>query len=164
MLAPVHEYVDDRVAHFARGRQRTCMVPIAPNAASPDDHAVHGARQADAQSDDATGEGDLVTRLDEQVDVVALNREVQDSKPAASRARQRAVKRSEHALLPQARDSWRGSERDVDGVSFAVRGPSMVRYAATRGYPLSPGSVSLSAPGAEGELALDVSPFHMNSA
>jgi hypothetical protein len=57
------------------------VVAILPNASYPAHHAVDRAGEPYRRTHDPARQRDFVVRLDEQVDVIGLHREVDDSKP-----------------------------------------------------------------------------------
>jgi hypothetical protein len=66
------------------------MESVAPNSPPPPEHAVHGACEPDRRSHEAARETGFVVGLDEQVNVIGLNRVVNDSKPRLSRSSESA--------------------------------------------------------------------------
>jgi hypothetical protein len=57
------------------------VVPIAPESPAPPNETVHAPRDPYGKPRDSPPDGDLVVRFDEQVNVVALHREVNHAKP-----------------------------------------------------------------------------------
>ena len=55
------------------------MVATAPNAAAPADGAIDGLGAASGQALQASDEGDRVIALDDEVNVISLDREVDDA-------------------------------------------------------------------------------------
>ena len=116
-------------------------------ASNPDGDAAHSAR-----------ERLLVASLDEQVDVVVLDRIPDD--PETLRvtlvsASDGPTQRRQDMLGAQG--SEQGPERHVDRMGRCMRGPSSVRGERSAGDSLAAGSCSFAAPGAgdrEGEGAL----------
>lgn len=91
VLAPVAEYVDQRVPHLARSRERTRVVAIAPHASAPIEHAIHRPRDADGEPLDSTRAPRRRVRFHEEMEVIALDREVEKPEVSARRGGQRAL-------------------------------------------------------------------------
>jgi hypothetical protein len=77
VLLGVHEDVDEGVADLLRRLERTRVVAVAPEAPFPAQGPVHPARGADAEAADTGGELPRIRGLDDEVQVIALHREVQ---------------------------------------------------------------------------------------
>src|SRR5690606_12289517 len=80
MLAKVVEDVNEGLADGARGRERAPVPAIRPEGTAPKDQAVHAARDANREAAHSGAESALVERLDQQVHVIGLHREVDDAK------------------------------------------------------------------------------------
>ena len=109
MFLPVHQYVDERVAHLARRFERTRMVTIAEDIPSSSHDAVGGARESNRHPDKTARERGLVVRLDQKMDVIGLHRKVHDSKPRSRRLGERATDLEKDELLTQAGDPPHGA-------------------------------------------------------
>src|SRR5262249_17938317 len=83
VLLPVGEHVNKSVPHFTRRSKRASVVAIRPHLPPPIERAVDRERHANRKSSHPFREVELVLRLDHQVNVVALYREVQDPEPAS---------------------------------------------------------------------------------
>ena len=105
VLAPVHDDVDDRMAHFSWRPKRASVVSLGPEAPSPIEQCVYPARNANGNAGHAPRKGVLVVRLDEQVDVIALHGKVDEPEPLSGRASERFTNFRENDLLPQARQT-----------------------------------------------------------
>jgi hypothetical protein len=69
------------MAHLLGRSQLTPVVAIAPELASPPNESIHAPRNSHGKPGDSPRDGNLVVRFDEQVNVVALHREVDHPKP-----------------------------------------------------------------------------------
>src|SRR5579859_2225689 len=132
VLAPVHDDVDDRVSHFPRRSNVARVVPISPESPPSADQPVDTPGHAHRKSTDAACNGNLVVRLDEQVNVVVLHGEVNHAKPCPRRAPDRSPNFEEHDLLPQARRPPARAKRHV------CRMPPLVIRPRPMRHPLSP--------------------------
>src|SRR5262249_61692543 len=82
MMLPVLEPVDDRVAGRARTAQHACVITLREYAATASEPPIDRARDADRQSLHATRERLCVVGLDDEMDVIRLYREVDQSRRA----------------------------------------------------------------------------------
>jgi len=83
MLAAVHQYVDQRVAHRPGRGERTSVIAILPDGTPAVERAVHGPRYADGEAPDAAGERPPVVRLGDQMQMIILDAEVQEAEAPA---------------------------------------------------------------------------------
>jgi len=74
------------------------MVPIAPHTAPPAQHAVDGACETNGETADAAGERSRVVGLDDEVDVLVLDRELKHTKRRTGRGGERASHGGKHAF------------------------------------------------------------------
>lgn len=101
MLAPVLEHVHERVAHLTWRGQVTRVVPFFPDASTPAKSAVDRLRDPDREPLDSPLERVDAVALDEQVNVIALNTEVQQSKSAVRCACKCCTHREEDVVASQ---------------------------------------------------------------
>src|SRR5690606_31191799 len=80
VLPKVVEDVDDRVPDSARRGERAPMPAVRPEGAAPKSESVHVARDANREPAHSGAESALVERLDHEVHVIGLHREVDDAK------------------------------------------------------------------------------------
>ena len=78
MLAEIAEDVGESVSHLARRRERSAEPSIGPERALAIQESVDVARDADGDAAEAGGQSSLVARFDDEVEVIALNGEVDD--------------------------------------------------------------------------------------
>lgn len=104
MLAEVGEYVGERVADLARRSQGVPVPPIGPKCAVAREELVDVKRDANRQALHAPRERALVARFDDEVDMIALDGELQQAKPldiATRCARQGESHRGKYMLAAQ---------------------------------------------------------------
>ena len=91
MLTTIQQDVDERVPYFERRRQHAGVVAIAPNSSTTAaEHAVDRLGEPRREALHATDERWLAVRLDDQVHVVGLDREVHDPEYPFAAGRERA--------------------------------------------------------------------------
>jgi len=160
VLFPVHEHINQPMAHFSRCAQSTGMVAIAPNRSVPPQHTIHGTRRPDAHPGESTRQRTLVAIFHHKVHVVTLHREVNDSKPCARRSGEGLPYAGEHHLTAQAREPVGRPQGDVNRMAFAMLGAPTMRHSWSHGFPLAPRPGSLASPGSERQLELSC---HLNT-
>src|SRR5262245_12230809 len=84
MLFEVREHVNQRIANRARTLQRATVPPIRKEPASPREQPIHAPCDADAQAAHPFDQRLVISRLDDEVEMIALHREVDDAKPYRS--------------------------------------------------------------------------------
>ena len=130
---------------------------IGPERAAATEEIVDVAGNSDGNAAHAGGQGSLVARFDDQVDVIPLHGEVEDPKAcrvALSRATQGEAERRKNVLTTQRAECR--TERHVHGVLGKMRRPGAVRHPSAPGHELSPRTDPFAAPRApkrEGLLA-----------
>jgi len=90
VFRPVLKHVDKGVSDLARRPQRVRVKPVAEDATTPPQDPIHGLRDANGQSLKPARKHAAIDRLHEQVQMVALHREVQYAQAAARGLRQSA--------------------------------------------------------------------------
>ena len=98
------------------------MEAAAPDGSAPSEGSVQCAREPDQQSRHPSGERNTVERFDDQVDVIGLDRELQDAKPRARGPGDASPQRQKQPLLAQAGQAPGASKCDVNGMSMAMGG------------------------------------------
>ncbi len=125
------------------------------------EQAIDRAREANPQALHTSGEDTAARSFHDQVHVVALDREVDDTKAAAQLGHVRSSAHGlandrEERLLTEVREAVARAQGDVDRVGGVVSGPRPVRHTRTaRKRWFSAGPRALASPGAgkrEGEL------------
>jgi hypothetical protein len=89
MMAGVQKNVGDGVLHLVRSLEGARMEAVREHAAAPAGEAVEAASEPDLESADAAPKRRLVVGFDEEMEVIALEREVDDAK-ASTRSVSRA--------------------------------------------------------------------------
>jgi hypothetical protein len=84
MLPEIHENVHDGRPHLTRRREIAPVVPITPDSAATPDDAIDGAGDGGGEPLQAPREGGAGGGLHDQMDVVSLNTEVNDTDRGAS--------------------------------------------------------------------------------
>ena len=74
------------------------MIAVGPHPPSTAEHAIHGLGDANREPAHAARERTRIVRLDEKMDVVALNAEVQEAEALGARGTQRVSHGDEQAL------------------------------------------------------------------
>ena len=80
MLSKIEEDVDQSVADLPWGRQRAGMVPVAPHGPAPPPDAIERAGHATGEAIDAGTQAVAGGRLHDEMNVIGLNREMDDAK------------------------------------------------------------------------------------
>jgi hypothetical protein len=128
VLTPVHQYIDQRIANFARRLQCARMVSLAPNRPTPIQCTVERPRKSHRQSSHSARQRRLVPRLDDHVDVVRLHRKLQDAKPRSRRLGEASADGQKQVFFAHTRQEAGAPQRDVDGVAIAVQRPRAMRH------------------------------------
>jgi hypothetical protein len=113
----------------------------------PVERPVAGSRGTDRQSLDTLREPSPVVRLDEEMHVVALNRNVQNTERIVRGGGQRGGERSEHGIGTERRQVCACPQRHVDRAAWDMRTACAVRDAASPGRGLPSGAGTRAAPG-----------------
>ena len=85
MFFPIVKHINESIPDFARRPQGSRMKSVAPDATAPSEDAVHTLRDAYGESLQPAGEHADVQCLDEEMDVIVLDRELQNSETVARR-------------------------------------------------------------------------------
>jgi hypothetical protein len=107
MLAKVGEHVDYRIAHLTR-RTKSAPVPtICPESSATQQELVHRACHANAQTPHSCGQRAPTLRLDNQMQVIMLDRKMDDAKGRRLppiRSADCILQRRKHELAPKWRE------------------------------------------------------------
>ena len=79
MLSKIREDVDESIAYLTRRRERAAVPAIGPKPTATQDERIHDARDANGDALNAPGQSSLVARFDDEVHVIPLHGEVDDS-------------------------------------------------------------------------------------
>ncbi len=107
------------------------MVAVGPDGAAAAEDAVHRPGDADREPLDAAHERLPGVGFDEEMDVVALDRELQHAEIRFRPAAERTADRGEDRAGAQRIGKPRRPQRDVDGMSRLVCGARGVRDAGS---------------------------------
>jgi len=153
MLPPVLQNVDECMTDVARGRQVTTMVSIVPYLPAAAEHAIDRLGDANRQPLDATAQRGHSVALEDQMDVIALHTELNESKLVGGCSRECRTDRREEAVLSERRKMRARPERNMDRTAAIVRGAATVRQASAPRRWLSPSAIAAAAPGRRGRKA-----------
>jgi hypothetical protein len=150
VAAGVQEDVRERVPDFVRRRERARVEAIGEDGAAAAEGAPRCARDAGGDGLHAAAEGDAVARFDDQVDVVGLDRVVDEAEaPALAGAREAALDLAHADGAAQRRESRSRLQRDVERRASRECGSRRVGHRRAR-LPRAPGSRAATAPAARG--------------
>jgi len=91
VLAPVAQHVDQRIAYFTRGPQRSSVIAIRPYPATASGKAVHRLRDSDRKAADTALEPRRLLRLHQQMQMIMLNAVLKDPEPRGAGRCQRSA-------------------------------------------------------------------------
>ena len=150
----VVEHVLQRICRLARRLQLVGVVPVGEDGPAAAHHLVQRPRHPHLEALHRAAQRDVVGRLDDQVHVVPLNREVDqaESEPRAP-PRKRPAQRAKTAMAAQVPDFPADPDGDVQS-GATESAPRPVRYVATRRFSLSSRAFTRAAPLAERQLWL----------
>ena len=109
VLAKVEQHVDQAQAHLARRGKRVGVIAPVPHGPVAAAGAVDGARAANRESLKATRQIPLRVRFHDEVEVVALDGEVQEPERTPARGGERAPKLRENRVRAQRGNSRLGA-------------------------------------------------------
>ncbi len=122
------------------------MIAIRPDCPPPAGAAVDRACTANGEALYTARQTQGHIRLDDQVNVIELNREVNHAKPRAARRGEGRAQHREDTRRPQRRDARAPAERDVDGMPHVVPRPRPVRHTRPRAARPAPGAATRATP------------------
>jgi len=148
MLLPVLQHVQQRSPCFARRPQSARVILAVPDSTDAIERAVQRARCPDLEARQAPPKGSLVSRFDDDVKVIGLDGELNDSKLGVRRGSYRRAEGGKQASGAEGNNPTRGAEGDVDRVMVVVLRAGAVRHRSTA--PLTQrasGAATRAAPG-----------------
>jgi hypothetical protein len=101
MFTEVQQHVHQRLAHLLWAVQRPAVIAVGPHAPAPSCTAIDRAGATDRQSLQAAAERDVVVRLDDEVQVIGLHRELDQAKPPPAASRERVADGGKHSFGSQ---------------------------------------------------------------
>jgi len=147
MLPEIHQDVHDGMAGLARRGQGAGVVAIPPNGAPAGESVVDCAGRPDGEATRSARQRPFILGLHEEMQVVALDREVHDPEIGPAGRANAFAQSLEEARGPQRGKTSSGSEGEVDRVRRLVRRSSSVRDGPAPPWNRRPaGAVSASAP------------------
>jgi hypothetical protein len=96
VLAKIEEHVSRGEPYLARRPERAGAVTLAPHLATTVRGSIDGARTSNGETLQAAAERSRAVRFHDEMNVVNLDREVDDPERAAAGSSQRAAQRREH--------------------------------------------------------------------
>ena len=143
--------LDEGMPERPRRGERAGVVPITPDRAAPTDGVVDRACEPDSEPPHAARQARAVLCLDDQVDVIVLDRVMDDPEPAVGGRGQPTPDGREDPGGAEAADGIRGPERDVDGMRSRMWLPGTVRDARSASRSDRPSGSSAAAAPRAGE-------------
>src|SRR5512133_711508 len=151
----VPEDVPNGGRRLRRRPQHVQVVAVLEHGAAPAHHRVETLRNADRQSAHSVPERPRPAGLDDRVDVIALDRVLDDPHVAPPpELAERAVDHRERALAPQAPDPGRHPQRHVNRLVRAELLSTAMRHAGTRAGQLPACALAATSPRLELERRL----------
>ena len=151
MLPEIIHDVNQRVADRAGRREGTSVISVSPHAASPAECAIDGACDADRETAEPARERPRRIRLGDEMDVVVLDRELNNPEIRARGDGKGAAYMREDTRSSQAMNCLHGAQRNVDGLSGDMQRARPMRNAGpAAGCELPSGTGTSTAPGVRG--------------
>ena len=151
MLPEISHDVNQRVAYRARRGERTGVVSVSPDRPSAAERPVDGACNADDETTHTARESPARIRLCNQMNVIVLDRKLNDPEILARGNCQGAAHVRENTRRAEATDCLHRAQRDVDGLRGDVyRAPAMRDTGPPPGRDLPSGAGAATAPRAWG--------------
>lgn len=146
VLAEIQEHVDKSQADFARRSQGMGVITLGPDGATTFESAIDGARTPDAEPLQTAREIAAAIGFDDEVQMVRLDREVNDSEGVTTRRGKRPKQMWGHFFRTK-RDRRRNSTKcGVNGIAWVVIGSRSVRCTRPRACWLPSGARPPAAP------------------
>jgi hypothetical protein len=89
VLLPVLEDVDERVPHLARSRERSHVISVRPYSPVAAERTINRLCHANGEALNAASQSNVSVRFEKEVDVIALNAEMDDAEPVRRSSRER---------------------------------------------------------------------------
>ena len=129
MFPPVLQHVDQSIPDLARGLERPRMVAVGPDSAPAAEDPVHRLGEPDRETLDAPGESAAVGRLHDEVEVIVLHGELQNTETTSRSQYEAAAERAEESAPPQRRPHSLCTQGHVRRVPAQVRRSRSMRHA-----------------------------------
>jgi hypothetical protein len=130
------------------------VVPIGPNGTATAERAVDGTSRADREALQTAHERGVSVCLDDEVKMIDLHAEMEETKSRVGSPTKRAADFSKHVVLAQRADVRLGTNRHMDGALRRVRRPALMRDSAATRRGLSTRTSTPPAPRSEGKVEL----------
>jgi hypothetical protein len=132
VFSEVQKDVDEPSPRLRGGAKWMPVITAGPHASAPPRRAVDRLRTSRRQSLQPAHERQWMVAFDEEMDVIALDREVDDTKGRLVGGGERAAQDRKDARRPQRRKRVAGPQRDVHGPSRLMSRASPMRRARSR--------------------------------
>jgi len=161
VFAGVEQDVAEREPHFSWRLQRSRVVAVGKKAPFSRQLAIDGASDTNRETLNSAGERSAVTRLCNQVQVIALHREVHERKTEVLLAlRQGLAHCAEQRVLAQRGYTALHAQGDVQGMMARMRRPAQMGDAGRAPVRGTSGTGTRASPGPKLETELPSSPHH----
>jgi hypothetical protein len=137
------------------------MVPIGPHGASAAERRVDSLGEADRESLEARTQRRVRVGFDEDVNVVGLHAEVEQSEAVTRGTCERCSELRKETRRTERRDIAGCAQRHVHGAVTGVHGATAVRDGAAAGGRLAAGAPSATAPGTDWQIQLSSGGRHL---
>ena len=164
VLLDVRQDVHERVPDLARCREPPCVVSVRPDGTAATKRSIAASRGTNDEALDSARERPRPVRLYQQMHVVALNREMQDTERMVGSSRQRGGDGVEDAAGAERRQARGCPQRHVDRTSRVMGTTRAVRNATPTGPRLAPCTIARTAPcrsSSEREIELSTASRHL---
>ena len=158
------KHIDEAIPHFAGSRERSRVEAVGPYPPASAEHAVHRPGKAYAEPLETSRKCASVLRLDHEVDVIGLDRELENPELTPGSPREPAANGQDDPLLPQGGQQAIGAKSHVHRMSPLVLRPSPVRDADLSSGRFAAGPAASPTPGAKTDLELARNLCHLNRA
>jgi len=154
-MAEVLEDVLHRAGNLPQRLQHVHVVAVGEHLPGPRGEPVEGTRQADCQALDGAREGGRVLRLDDEVQMRALDRVVHDPHSEALLGLpERVLDRALAAVAAKEADAESEPHRHVHRMPRRKAFPALMRNPGPVACRLAPGSLPLAAPDPQSQCEL----------
>jgi hypothetical protein len=149
MLFEVAQHVDQSIAHGAWTGERATMPAALEKATTPADQAIDGTRDSNAEPTHTFDERRSVSRLDDQVDMIALDGKLGDSELLRRATRRRGNRGSNAGKYElSAQGAAHGAQCDVNRLFRTVERSSAMGNQASSADSLATGARAATTPAA----------------
>jgi hypothetical protein len=154
VFAEVVEHIDERVPHFAGRREEARMEAISPDATVSVKRTVDRLGDPDCESLDPAREASRVVSFHQQVQMISLNAELQNTEPIVAGHAEGGLDHCEGPSGSQRGKASGCSQRDVGWATGVMWSATRMRNHAAPEARLAARVASAATPRAEVELSL----------